>query len=118
VGQQQLLALAPVIDSASDAAFRRALRGLVLSQGCGVLTVTHRLPTALEADRIIVLDKGLIVEEGQPAELAASGERFAALLKLEAAGWYWCTGPDVRVRWGRSPRVQNPSTPELPGRDP
>jgi len=73
---------------------------LVLSQGCGVLTVAHRLSTALEADRIIVLDKGLIVEEGQPAELAASGERFAALLKLEAAGWYWCTGPDVRVRWG------------------
>jgi len=71
----------------------------VLSPGCGVLTVAHRLSTALEADRIIVLDKGLIVEEGQPAELAASGERFAALLKLEAAGWYWCTGPDVRVRW-------------------
>jgi ATP-binding cassette subfamily B protein len=58
-----------------------------------VLTVAHRLSTALEADGIIVLEKGHIVEEGPPAELAASGGRFAALLELEAAGWDWRTGP-------------------------
>jgi ATP-binding cassette subfamily B protein len=107
-GQQQLLALAralvhrpavllfdeatAAIDGASDAAFRAALRVSVLAQGCGVLTVAHRLSTALEADRIIVLDKGYIVEEGPPAELGASGRRFAALLELEAAGWDWRTG--------------------------
>jgi len=89
VGQQQLLALAPVIDSASDAAFGGHCAFLVLSQGCGVLTVTHRLPTALEADRIIVLDKGLIVEEGLLGGLVAGGEPFTAPLELEA---------DVRVR--------------------
>jgi ATP-binding cassette, subfamily B, multidrug efflux pump len=108
-GQQQLLALAralvnqpavllfdeatAAIDSASDAAFRAALRVSVLPRGCGVLTVAHRLSTALEADRIIVLDKGSIVEEGRPAELVASGRCFAALLELEAAGWDWRTGP-------------------------
>jgi ATP-binding cassette, subfamily B, multidrug efflux pump len=108
-GQQQLLALAralvnqpavllfdeatAAIDSASDAAFRAALRVSVLPRGCGVLTVAHRLSTALEADRIIVLDKGSIVEEGRPAELVTSGRRFAALLELEAAGWDWRTGP-------------------------
>jgi ATP-binding cassette, subfamily B, multidrug efflux pump len=108
-GQQQLLALAralvrrpavllfdeatAAVDSASDAAFRAALRRSVLPQGCGVLTVAHRLSTALETDRIIVLDKGHIVEEGPPAALAASGGRFAALLELEAAGWDWRTGP-------------------------
>jgi ATP-binding cassette subfamily B multidrug efflux pump len=107
-GQQQLLALAralvhtpPVllfdeataaVDSASDAAFRAALRVSVLPQGCGVLTIAHRLSTALESDRIIVLEKGHIVEEGPPAELAARGGRFAALLELEAAGWDWRTG--------------------------
>jgi len=107
-GQQQLLALAralvgrplvllfdeatAAIDSASDATFRAALRVSVLPQGCGVLTVAHRLSTALETDRIIVLDKGYIVEEGQPAELVASRGRFAALLELEAAGWDWRTG--------------------------
>jgi ATP-binding cassette subfamily B protein len=108
-GQQQLLALAralvhtpavllfdeatAAIDSASDAAFRAALRVSVLPGGSSVLTVAHRLSTALEADRIVVLDKGHIVEEGQPAELAARGGRFAALLELEAAGWDWRTGP-------------------------
>ena len=81
------------IDSASDAAFRAALRASVLAQGCGVLTVAHRLSTALEADRIIVLDRGYLVEEGPPAELAARGGRFAALLELEAAGWDWRSGP-------------------------
>jgi ATP-binding cassette subfamily B multidrug efflux pump len=108
-GQQQLLALAralvhkpavllfdeatAAIDSASDAAFRAALRVSVLPEGSSVLTVAHRLSTALEADRIVVLDKGHIVEEGRPAELAAGGGRFAALLELEAAGWDWRTGP-------------------------
>lgn len=108
-GQQQLLALAralvhkpavlifdeatAAIDSASDATFRAALRESVLPRGCAVLTVAHRLSTALEADRIIVLDKGHIVEEGPPAALAAGGGRFAALLELEAAGWDWRTGP-------------------------
>jgi ATP-binding cassette, subfamily B, multidrug efflux pump len=104
-GQQQLLALARAmvqrpavllfdeatagIDSASDAAFRAALRQSVLAEGCAVLTVAHRLSTALEADRIIVLEKGHIVEEGPPGALAMSGGRFAALLELESAGWDW-----------------------------
>ena len=60
-----------------------------------MLTVAHRLSTALEADRIIVLDKGHIVEEGRPAELTARGGRFAALMELEAAGWDWRTVPSL-----------------------
>jgi ATP-binding cassette subfamily B multidrug efflux pump len=108
-GQQQLLALAralvhrpPVllldeataaIDSVSDAAFRAALRRSVLPAGCAVLTVAHRLATAREADRVIVLERGVIVEEGSPAELTRRAGRFAALLELEAAGWDWRSGP-------------------------
>jgi len=77
------------IDSASDAAFRAALRVSVLAGGCGVLTVAHRISTAVEADRVVLLDKGRIVEEGTPAELLARNGRFAALLELEGAGWDW-----------------------------
>ncbi len=104
-GQQQLLALAralvhrptvllldeatAAIDNASDAAFRAALREHVLPYGCAVLTVAHRISTALEADRVVLLDKGRIVEEGTPTELLARRGRFAALLELEAAGWDW-----------------------------
>ena len=108
-GQQQLLALAralvhrpavllldeatAAIDSVSDAAFRAALRESVLPAGCAVLTVAHRLSTAVEADRVIVFDKGHIVEEGAPSELTRREGRFAALLELEAAGWDWRSGP-------------------------
>ena len=65
----------------------------MLSSGCAVLTVAHRLSTALEADRVIVLDRGAIVEEGSPGELARRGGRFAALRELEAAGWDWRSAP-------------------------
>src|SRR5262249_5361487 len=108
-GQQQLLALAravvhrpavllfdeatAAIDSASDAAFRRALRSSLLARGCGVLAVAHRLSTALESDRIVVLDRGRVVEEGTPADLVARGGRFAAWLDLEEAGWDWRSAP-------------------------
>jgi len=38
---------------------------------------------------VIVLENGLILETGTPAELIHKGGRFAALLELEAAGWDW-----------------------------
>jgi len=108
-GQQQLLALAralvhrpavllldeatAAIDNVSDAAFRAALRRSVLPTGCAVLTVAHRLSTAVEADRVVVFERGAIVEEGTAGELARRAGRFAALLELEAAGWDWRSGP-------------------------
>ncbi|MGH7333587.1 MAG: ABC transporter ATP-binding protein [Candidatus Rokuibacteriota bacterium] len=107
-GQEQLLALSralvhrpavllldeatAAVDNASEAAFRMALNERVLRRGCAVVTVAHRLTTALEADRVVILDKGRIVEEGAPAALVARKGRFAALLELEAAGWDWRSG--------------------------
>jgi ATP-binding cassette, subfamily B, multidrug efflux pump len=104
-GQRQLLALTralvwdpavllldeatAAIDSASEAALRSALRTVVLDCGRTVLTVAHRLATAQEADRVLVMEAGQIVEVGPPAELIRRGGRFAALLELEAAGWDW-----------------------------
>ena len=101
-GQRQLLALTralvwnpPVlmmdeatalVDSATEAAFRAALR----ADGTrAVLIIAHRLATAREADRVVVMDAGQIIEEGKPGELIERGGRFAALLELEAAGWDW-----------------------------
>ena len=104
-GQRQLLALAralvwdpavllldeatAAIDSASEAAFRAALQTAVLGCGRTVLTVAHRLATAQEADCVLVMEAGQIVEEGPPEALIRRGGRFAALLELEAAGWDW-----------------------------
>jgi ATP-binding cassette subfamily B multidrug efflux pump len=104
-GQRQLLALTralvwdpavllldeatAAIDSASEAAVRAAIREAVTGSGRAVLTVAHRLATAQEADRVLVMEAGQIAEAGPPDELIGRGGRFAALLELEAAGWDW-----------------------------
>jgi ATP-binding cassette subfamily B multidrug efflux pump len=106
-GQRQLLALTralvwnpPVlmldeatalVDSATEAAFRAALRS---DPTRAVFIIAHRLSTAREADRVIVMGAGRIVEAGTPDDLIQRGGRFAALLALEAAGWDWRVGPD------------------------
>jgi ATP-binding cassette subfamily B protein len=79
------------VDSASEAAIRGALRAVVMGSGRAVLTVAHRLATAQEADRVLVMEAGQIVEVGPPDELIHRGGQFAALLELEAAGWDWQT---------------------------
>ena len=104
-GQRQLLALGralvwdpaillldeatAAVDSASEAAFQAALRAVVRGSHRAVLTVAHRLATAQDADRVLVMEAGQLVEEGPPEELIRRGGRFAALLELEAAGWDW-----------------------------
>jgi ATP-binding cassette subfamily B protein len=77
------------IDATSDAAFRSALTRTAWAKGCAVLTVAHRISTARDADRVVVLDSGRIVEEGRPEDLIAAGGRFAALAALDEAGWDW-----------------------------
>ncbi|KAJ2417704.1 hypothetical protein GGF41_005339 [Coemansia sp. RSA 2531] len=46
-----------------------------------VLTIAHRLDTIMNSDRIIVMEKGEIVEIGPPQELIANGGKFAELVQ-------------------------------------
>jgi ATP-binding cassette subfamily B protein len=43
------------------------------------IIIAHRLSTVAIADRVLVMEHGRVVEDGSPAELSASGGRFAAL---------------------------------------
>jgi len=50
-----------------------------MGEGRTVLTIAHRLSTIADADRIVVLEDGVIVEEGTHDALLASQGRYATL---------------------------------------
>ena len=99
-GQRQRLAIARtllanpkllVMDEATSAldydTERRVCQNLRESlQGCSVFFVTHRLSTVRNADKIVMMHQGAIVEEGTHDELMALKGRYYALLRQQEAG--------------------------------
>ena len=83
------------VDNSSEADFRAALRA-AMQRDAGrqraVVTVAHRLSTAREADRVVVIENGRIVEQGAPDHLLRRRSKFAAMVELESAGWDWRKG--------------------------
>jgi ATP-binding cassette subfamily B protein len=72
------------VDPATEAAFAHRLRDLVA--GKTVLVIAHRLQAAAEADRILVLHHGALVEEGTHLELLRRGGLYARLWHLQHDG--------------------------------
>ncbi len=63
------------LDTATEQEIQASLR--TLSQNRTVFTIAHRLSTVIDADEIIVLDHGRVVERGSHAALLAKGGTFA-----------------------------------------
>jgi ATP-binding cassette subfamily B protein len=96
-GQRQRLAIARAIlkdaplllldeatsslDAESERAVQLALD--VAMRGRTTIVIAHRLATVQRADRIFVLDQGVIVEQGRHAELLAQGGLYARLAALQ-----------------------------------
>ncbi|MEN1975386.1 ABC transporter ATP-binding protein [Cellulomonas sp. P4] len=71
------------LDSESEAAVQRALAEAL--EGRTALVIAHRLSTIREADAIVVLDEGRVVEQGTHAELLAAGGLYAELYETQYA---------------------------------
>jgi ATP-binding cassette, subfamily B, multidrug efflux pump len=73
------------LDSYSEKLIQEAMEKV--SQGRTVIIIAHRLSTIKKADKIVVLEKGSIVEEGSHFELAkAEGGLYQKLLSLQRMG--------------------------------
>jgi subfamily B ATP-binding cassette protein HlyB/CyaB len=70
------------LDYESEAIIQRSMRDIC--QGRTVLLVAHRLSTVRRADRILVMDKGQIVEDGRHDALIAGKGIYADLVKQSA----------------------------------
>ncbi len=73
------------LDSEVEAAIQENLFSLM--EGKTVIAIAHRLSTLTEMDRLIILDKGQIVESGSHAELAAMGGIYADLWRRQSGGF-------------------------------
>jgi ATP-binding cassette, subfamily B, multidrug efflux pump len=100
-GQRQRIAIARVIlkdapilvldeatsalDSEVEAAIQSSLGTLMA--GKTVIAIAHRLSTIARMDRLIVLDRGHIVEQGSHDELLQRGGHYAALWRRQSGGF-------------------------------
>jgi ATP-binding cassette subfamily B multidrug efflux pump len=100
-GQRQRVAIARVMlkdapillldeaTSALDSEVEAAIQGSLyrLMEGKTVIAIAHRLSTIAAMDRLIVLDKGRVVEEGDHASLLAKGGLYARLWAHQSGGF-------------------------------
>ena len=73
------------LDSEAEAAIQENLSRLM--EGKTVIAIAHRLSTIAAMDRLIVLDKGRIAEEGRHEALVAEGGLYARLWKRQSGGF-------------------------------
>jgi ABC-type multidrug transport system fused ATPase/permease subunit len=73
------------LDSESEVAIQKALESLM--EGRTVIAIAHRLSTLRKMDRIIVMENGVISEDGDHDTLASSGGIYQRLWNHQAGGF-------------------------------
>ncbi|HEX2475439.1 MAG TPA: ABC transporter ATP-binding protein, partial [Lacipirellulaceae bacterium] len=69
------------VDAESEQAIQAALRAL--TRGRTTIAIAHRLSTLREADRILVFDRGRLIEQGSHEELLARDGQYANLVRIQ-----------------------------------
>jgi ATP-binding cassette subfamily B protein len=70
------------LDTQTEQAVQEAIDAL--AEGRTTITIAHRLSTVRDADEIVVLDRGEIIERGRHEDLLALGGHYAALVNRDA----------------------------------
>ena len=83
------------LDSEVEAAIQQSLYRLM--EGKTVVAIAHRLSTIAAMDRLIVLDRGKVVEEGTHASLLAAGGLYARLWAHQSGGFLGDEADDEEV---------------------
>ncbi len=110
-GQRQRIAIARVFlknapilildeaTSALDSEVEQAIQEnlFALMEGKTVIAIAHRLSTLTEMDRLIILDKGKIVEAGTHSELVAHGGIYADLWQRQSGGFIADEEPEMKA---------------------
>lgn len=73
-----------MVDAESEAEIAAAIREFVIGRTC--LIVAHRLSTVMNADEIVVLDAGRVIDRGTHADLMARCDLYQALAKTQFFG--------------------------------
>lgn len=80
------------LDSEVEASIQENL--MELMEGKTVIAIAHRLSTIAQLDRLVVMDKGRIVEEGTHQQLLALGGIYAGLWARQSGGFLGGTQPE------------------------
>jgi ABC-type multidrug transport system fused ATPase/permease subunit len=70
-------------------------RLLAATAGCTTILISHRFSTVRHADRIVVIEDGLVIEQGSHDELLAAGGRYRAMFDLQASRFNDEAAPDL-----------------------
>ena len=71
------------LDSETERGIQESLK--TMGQGRSVITIAHRLSTIVDADRIVVLENGHLVEQGTHEELLDLGARYSSMWNRQLA---------------------------------
>ncbi len=78
------------LDVENETLIQTALSRLI--QNKTVLVIAHRMRTVAGADQIVVLDNGVVAEEGTPAKLLEQNGAYARMVKLQTKSQNWTLG--------------------------
>ena len=100
------------LDSESEILVQAALWRLM--EGRTALVVAHRLSTVATMDRLVVLDRGRIVEQGSHQELLAAEGAYAKLWQHQSGG-FLAEGPQDEVPADGGPEDEGPTADGVAG---